>query len=53
MSAAGKKTGLGRAAGFLKKLFAGAAEPDEKELLKAYFSLSETELNGYFDRIRA
>ncbi len=53
MDAAGKKSGFGRAAGFLKKLFAGAAEPDEKELLKDFFSLSETELDGYFDRIRA
>ena len=47
-----KKSGLGKAAGFLKKILKGSSEPKEEDLLKEYFCLSETELDQYFDKIR-
>ena len=46
---AGKKNGIGRAVELLKKL---AGENEEQKLLKEYFSLTEKELDAYFNKIR-
>ncbi len=53
--ASGKKTGIGLAAGLLKKLIGVNNEKtqSEQDLLKSFFCLSTDELDRYFDKIRA
>ena len=46
----GKKSAIGRALGFI---FKNTGENEEQKLLRDYFSLTEKELDSYFDRIRA